>query len=281
MTHRSKTKTSRTTPKNLSNERVQQLQNLLKKLALMDPARSKSCPGTEPRGLAILDEALTHTSAQEIINHERLEFLGDAVLRLAASEYIDRHFPRMDVGERSALRAHLVSDRWLAEVGQRIGIEAVLIIGPMAAGDASAKPTLQAEATEALIGALYECWQSLEPIHHWLTPHWQEASSAVLADPHRLNSKSALQEWSQARGLGLPRYECAERSKQHGDPQRYVCQVHLDDRPIGEGWGGSRRNAEQEAARHSLQALTQSATDNSSRTEQKAMLLKDGDQSPC
>ncbi|MEC7382717.1 MAG: ribonuclease III domain-containing protein, partial [Cyanobacteriota bacterium] len=102
MTHRSKTKTSRTTPKNLSNERVQQLQNLLKKLALVDPARSKICPGTEPIGLAVINEALTHTSAQEIINHERLEFLGDAVLRLAASEYIDRNFPRMEVGERSA-----------------------------------------------------------------------------------------------------------------------------------------------------------------------------------
>ena len=165
----------------------------------------------------------------------------------------------MDVGERSALRAQIVSDRWLAEIGQHICIEEVLIIGPKAAGDASAKTTLQAEATEALIGALYECWQSLEPIHRWLTPHWEKASCAVLADPHLLNSKSALQEWSQGKGLGLPRYECEERRQQHGDPQRYFCQVHLDKRTIGDGWGRSRRNAEQEAARQALNGINDSS----------------------
>ncbi len=259
MTNQSKKKTSRITPKNLSKERIQQLQNLLRKLGLMDLAAFESSPETKPKALAILDEALTHTSAQETINHERLEFLGDAVLRLAASEYIDRSFPQMDVGERSALRAQIVSDRWLAEIGQHICIEEVLIIGPKAAGDASAKTTLQAEATEALIGALYECWQNLAPIHRWLTPHWQKASCAVLADPHRLNSKSALQEWGQARGLGLPRYKCEERSKQHGDPQRYFCQVHLDKRTIGDGWGRSRRNAEQEAARQALNGINDSS----------------------
>lgn len=123
MTNRSKTNKSQPKPSNLSKERIQQLQNLLRELELIDLATSTSSPGTEPRALAILNEALTHTSAQEKINHERLEFLGDAVLRLAASEYIELNFPHMDVGERSALRAQLVSDRWLAEVGQRIGIE--------------------------------------------------------------------------------------------------------------------------------------------------------------
>ncbi|KZR80376.1 Ribonuclease 3 [Prochlorococcus marinus str. MIT 1342] len=245
----------------LSQKRTTQLLELLTRIGL-SPTNADNGPGADPSSLIILDEALTHTSAQKRVNHERLEFLGDAVLRLAASEYIELNFPHMDVGERSALRAQLVSDRWLTKVGQSIGIETVLILGAKAAGDASAKATLQAEATEAFIGALYEYWKSLEPIHHWLTPHWQEATCAFLADPHRLNSKSALQEWSQARGLGLPRYKCEERSTQHGDPQRYFCKVHLDDRPIGEGWGGSRRNAEQKAARQSLQALNKSATDN-------------------
>ncbi len=79
----------------------------------------------------------------------------------------------MAVGERSALRAQLVSDRWLTTVGQRIGIDDVLIIGPKATGDAQAQATLQAEATEALIGAIYEGWGSLAPIHQWLTPYWE------------------------------------------------------------------------------------------------------------
>ncbi len=129
--------------------------------------------------LEVVEEALTHTSAQKSINHERLEFLGDAVLRLAASEFIDLNFPNMSVGKRSELRAHLVSDKWLSEVGSELKIETFTIIGRKAAKDPSAKATIQAEITEALIGAIYESWQSLKPIHLWLTPSWIKRSIAI------------------------------------------------------------------------------------------------------
>ncbi len=202
--------------------------------------------------LYVINEALTHTSAQASYNHEILEFLGDAVLRLAASEFIDNKFPDMKVGERSALRSHLVSDNWLTKVGRSLKIEQVLIVGPKATGDKSALTTLQAEATEALIGALYECYQELEIIHNWLIPHWIEASSKILNDPYMYNSKSALQEWSQSNGYKLPKYESQELSKVHGDPKRFFCKVHMDQKIIGEGWGGSRKSAEKAAAAFAL-----------------------------
>ena len=66
--------------------------------------------------------------------------------------------------------------------------------------DQSAKATIQAEATEALIGALYESLTILDPIENWLTPFWEDKSKEVLADPHKQNYKSALQEWSQSIG---------------------------------------------------------------------------------
>ena len=209
----------------------------------------------EPRTLALVDEALTHTSAGLAIDHERLEFLGDAVLRLAASEFIEQHYSQLPVGERSALRAQLVSDRWLAQLGEQIGIDSVLLIGAKARGDAAGQATLRAEASEALIGALYQSWNTLKPVHTWLTPHWQRTSAAVLADPHKGNAKSALQEWSQARKLGLPSYRSAETSQRHGDPRRFHCQVDLKGQPTAEGWGGSRREAEQKAAQAALQRL--------------------------
>ncbi|MGC6483473.1 MAG: ribonuclease III [Synechococcus sp.] len=205
--------------------------------------------------LHLVDEALTHTSTGRHINHERLEFLGDAVLRLAASEYIEHHHPQLPVGERSALRAQLVSDRWLAAVGDTIGIEAVQTVGAKARGDAAGRSTLRAEATEALIGALYQGWGSLQPVQTWLTPHWQHTSAAVLADPHKGNAKSALQEWSQARKLGLPTYCSDEHSQRHGDPKRFRCHVKLQGNTLAEGWGGSRRDAEQKAAQAALQSL--------------------------
>jgi ribonuclease-3 len=209
----------------------------------------------ETRTLTLVDEALTHTSAGLAIDHERLEFLGDAVLRLAASEFIEQHYPQLPVGERSALRAQLVSDRWLAAVGEEAGLEPLLVIGAKARGDAAGRATLRAEATEALIGALYQGWNNLKPVHTWLTPHWQRTSAAVLADPHKGNAKSALQEWSQARQLGLPSYRSAETSQRHGDPRRFHCQVELKGQPTAEGWGGSRREAEQKAAQAALQRL--------------------------
>ena len=92
---------------------------------------------------ALLQEALTHTSSGLNPHHEQLEFLGDAVLRLTASEFIASAYPRLPVGERSSLRAQLVSDRWLAELGQRIELEPLLNLGATAHGDAAARDQLQ------------------------------------------------------------------------------------------------------------------------------------------
>ena len=202
-----------------------------------------------------LDAAFTHTSAGLPINHEKLEFLGDAVLRLAASEFLETHAPGMGVGQCSALRAQLVSDRWLADLGERIGIDEVLRVGPVAAGDRTGRGTLRAEACEACIGALYRIWGDLSPVMQWLSPHWLDTARAFEQDPYLNNWKSALQEWSQGQQRGLPRYTSEERSQRHGDPQRFFCQVSLEGKPLGEGWGGSRRQAEQAAARSALDQI--------------------------
>ena len=237
----------------MNTERREQLLGFLAALGLELPHQANA-PSLEAQ-LAPLDEALTHTSAGLAIHHERLEFLGDAVLRLAASEFLERHYPQLSVGQSSALRAQLVSDRWLAQLGSQCGIEAALRIGPIAAGDQAGRATLRAEACEAVIGALYRIWGSLEPVLHWLTPHWQQAASELEADPHRHNWKSALQEWSQAGKRGLPSYSCEQVSQVHADPRRFHCRVQLGSQSLGEGWGGSRRQAEQDAARSALEAL--------------------------
>ena len=203
---------------------------------------------------ALLQEALTHTSSGLNPHHEQLEFLGDAVLRLAASEFIASFYPTMPVGERSSLRAQLVSDRWLADLGSSIEIERWWRIGPKTSGDVTAAATIRAELSEALIGAVYKI-DGLSAVHQWLTPQWQRSAEAVLSDPHRGNCKSALQEWSQGRGLGLPSYICEELNQRHGDPHRFRCKVTLPPKIAAEGWGRSRRDAEQKAARAALDQL--------------------------
>jgi ribonuclease III len=113
-------------------DRRRQLLAFLAELGL-DPT-SPQGPGSSAAVLAPIDEALTHTSARLGRHHERLEFLGDAVLRLAASEFLAEHHGKLSVGRHSALRAQLVSDRWLAELAAQCGLEQVWQIGAMAAG---------------------------------------------------------------------------------------------------------------------------------------------------
>ena len=206
-------------------QREQQLQVLW--LQLVAGSSASNTSDLNPEQLEHLDEALTHTSTGLARHHEQLEFLGDAVLRLAASDFIESEHPQMPVGERSALRAQLVSDRWLAELGSKIDIEALIKLGAKASGDGAARATLRAEHCEALLGAIYRISGKVAPVQTWLAPYWRETSRDVLADPHRGNSKSALQEWTQAQGLGLPTYLCQEISQRHGDPRRFHCQVFV------------------------------------------------------
>ena len=209
----------------------------------------------EPELLILVDQALSHVSSGRARNLERLEFLGDAVLRLAATEFIDHHHADLAVGPCSNLRAQLVSDRWLADVGEALAIEQHLLLGRHAQGDRSAQSRLRADATEALIGALYSALGDLEAIHRWLTPHWCATARAVLGTPHQFNGKTALQEWSQGQGLGLPNYATEECSRQHGDSERFHCQVSIQGRDLAEAKGRSRKEAEQSAAAAALQAL--------------------------
>ena len=210
---------------------------------------------TSPDLLDQVEQALTHVSTGKAQNHERLEFLGDAVLRLAATEFIDRHHPDLSVGACSSLRSQLVSDHWLSVVGGSLDLDPLLRLGRHAQGDASAIETLRADTTEALIGALYTALGDLQAIHLWLTPHWEQTAQAVLQSPYQFNGKSGLQEWTQGQGLGLPTYRTEERTKVHGDPERFRCQVSIGERHLADGLGRSRKEAEQKAAVAALQAL--------------------------
>jgi len=238
----------------ISIQRIEEIINFLKGLNL-DPKYQKEFTKEKIKNILYINESLTHSSANNEINYENLEFLGDAVLRLIASDFIKNKYPYMQVGERSELRSHLVSDQWLAEVGNQINIKSVLLIGKKAIRDKSANATIQAEATEALIGALYESLALLDPIKNWLLPFWDETSKEVLADPHKKNYKSALQELTQSEGLSIPVYKTIEVDKKHDNPKRFFCTVYIKNLSIAEGMGKSIKQAEKDAAKKALKQL--------------------------
>ena len=245
---------------NISNQRVKEIIHFIEGLNL-DKKYRNEFTNKKIINLLHINESLTHSSANSELNYENLEFLGDAVLRLISSDFIKNKYPYMSVGERSELRSQLVSDHWLEQVGKEINIRSVLIIGQKALNDKSAIATIQAEATEALIGALYESLPNLEPIRDWLIPFWENKSKEVLADPHRQNYKSALQEWTQSKGLSIPKYTTTEVDKKHNNPKRFFCTVYIKGQSSAEGWGKSIKQAEKDAANKALKTLEKNEID--------------------
>tara|TARA_Y100001978_G_scaffold111697_1_gene99630 strand:+ start:254 stop:853 length:600 start_codon:yes stop_codon:yes gene_type:complete len=194
------------------------------------------------------------------LNHEKLEFLGDAVLRLSASEFIENNFQKLNVGERSELRAQIVSDEWLANFGKKIYLEKIILVGPKAMGDNYSKDTIIAETTEALIGAFYKCFSSVKVINLWLDQYWLKDSKPILDSPHRFNAKSKLQEWCQSRSINLPIYKIIEASKTHGDQKRFYCEVSIEGKLYATSYGQSHKKAEKIAASKAIESIMKNDT---------------------
>ena len=202
----------------------------------------------------LLEQALTHRSAPGSSN-ERLEFLGDAVLDVVVSEALYAACPEAAEGDLSRLRASLVRDTSLAELAADLGLGDHVILG---SGERKAgghrRESILADALEALFGAVYldsgfesACRVVRRSFGDRLEefPHVDD-----LRDP-----KTQLQEWLQARGLGLPDYELINvTGKAH--KQRFEVQCTVPDAKATIGEGKSRRGAEQHSAERMLEQLT-------------------------
>lgn len=223
--------------------RSKQLRQFVQKLGLSEQA---------PVQWALLDLALTHPSISAETNYEQLEFVGDAVVRIATSEFLYETYPNALVGEFAAIRSVLVSDRILAQLAQIYGLERYLVVSSSAATDTAGETSRLADAFEAVLGALYLSTHTLELIRPWLDPHLQQLAAEIRKDPARQNYKDALQEWTQAHYKLLPEYRLKETSLAHNDAQRFTAEVWLQDRRLGEGKGRSKKAAEQAAAKQAF-----------------------------
>jgi ribonuclease III len=206
------------------------------------------------RDLNLLERALTHRSASKD-NNERLEFLGDSFLSFAIARRLYALRPSASEGDLSRARAALVKRETLASVGQRLGIDSMIILGAgeLKSGGAQRGAVL-ADAVEALIGAV-------------LLDGGTEAAEAVtdllfaeqfqtLPDAQALkDAKTKLQELLQGQGLGLPIYKVsAVEGRDHEQTFVVLCEVPAKDAQTT-GQGGSRRHAEQQAAAAMIEAL--------------------------
>tara|TARA_B100000886_G_C20352688_1_gene461591 strand:+ start:71 stop:820 length:750 start_codon:yes stop_codon:yes gene_type:complete len=239
----------------INEKRIDQIITFLESLKIRSERFSKTIRKRNISVIQDFNQAFIHSSDDKIINYEKLEFFGDAVLRLAASNFIEKRYPKMNVGERSELRAQIVSDEWLTKLGTQIGIEKVIIKGAKALGDKNSKNTIIAEATEALIGAVYKCFDSIQEVNIWLDDIWERDSEIFLRAPYKFKSKTVLQEWCQSKGFDLPIYKIVELSKKNGDPKRFSCDILIEGFKESSAFGKSHKQAQTNAARDLIEKL--------------------------
>jgi ribonuclease III len=195
-------------------------------------------------------------------SNERLEFLGDAVLGLVITDHLFRTYPDLPEGELAKVRASVVNSEALAEVALELGLGPALLLGK--GEDASGgreKPSILADAMEAVLGAVY------------LDGGWAPAAVLVMqllgerveegaAGPGGQDYKTRLQELAARRFDQLPRYEVTDEGPDHA--KRFFAIVTLGGVQRGQGEGRSKKQAEQQAARvawHELSALIAAASD--------------------
>jgi ribonuclease-3 len=221
------------------------------------------------RDPSLLRQALVHRSyahenpEKAAGDNERLEFLGDAVLSVTMAHLLVERFPDLNEGDLSRLRASLVNERRLAQVGRAMGLGRLLLLGK---GEEQSggrrKPSLIADAVEAVLGAVYldgGLEAAFRVVRKFLGPLLEEEAEA--ADPLRTldkDFKTRLQEITQARFRRTPAYAVEGEDGPDHDKTFHVA-VILDDRVLARGSGKSKKAAEQDAARKAVERLEETS----------------------
>jgi ribonuclease III len=204
-----------------------------------------------------LDQALTHKSFVYETNHpekvanEVLEFLGDSVLNLAVSYLLFLKSPDAQEGTLSMMRSQLVKRSSLASLSKELQLEGFLLLGKsQQLNGGTEKSSILANTYEALIGAIFMdsgFSRALEIIQKHFEPYLQTNTPSALFH----DFKSLLQIYCQQFHGGAPQYQVMNESGPDHD-KRFQASVTIGDEVKGLGWGKSKKEAEQEAAKEAL-----------------------------
>jgi ribonuclease III len=208
----------------------------------------------------LLLTAVTHRSflnemgAADATDNERLEFLGDAFVDLAAAEHLYRRLPEAQEGVLTALRAALVCKATLARFARQLGLGHYLRLGRgEAAGGGRDRPTILGDTFEAVVGALY-LDGGAEAARDLVLRFLEPEAESVLAEQTFQDAKSAFQEQIQQRWHVTPYYATvAEEGPQH--ERVFVVEVRVGQEVWGVGTGRSKAEAARWAARVALERI--------------------------
>ena len=213
--------------------------------------------GVSFKDASLLDLALTHRSyayENEISQtNERLEFLGDAILNLCVTDLLYARFPEYLEGDLAKLRASLVSEPALAEVAGELEIGDAIRLGR---GESQSggrfKPSIKADALEAVIGAVY-LDAGIVGVRKLVKRLFGQLIEAAAGKAIPKDPKTRLQEIVTRRHGMLPKYRVVGSGPDHA--KRFRAEVFVKDEFCGEGEGRSKKEAEQAAAARALETL--------------------------
>jgi ribonuclease III len=206
-------------------------------------------------------QALTHRSylnerKENTENYQRLEFMGDAVLQLMITDYIYKNFLEMDEGSMSLLRSNLVRMETLAQLAKNIDLGEYILLG---SGETKAKgherPSLLSDVYEAFIAAIY-LDAGIKSAERFVSSQYQKiiAEQGMEAFLELKDPKTRLQELVQADDKRALEYVTLG-TKGPANAPLFEVAVKLENMVLGVGKGGSKKIAEQEAARDALSKL--------------------------
>ncbi len=208
----------------------------------------------------LLKEAVTHKSyiksgdGSASPSNERLEFLGDSVLGLVICEFLYKKFTDKSEGELTKLKAGLVNEVTLSNVGRNLGLGEFLYLSPEEEKSGGReRPSLIADGYEALIGAVY-LDGGLKAVSKLIGSQILTRFRELADDSQNINYKGELLEYLQSQGWGMPEYE-VEEAVGPDHQKRFTIAAFARGEKLGIGEGASKKEAEQKAARMALEKL--------------------------
>lgn len=201
----------------------------------------------------LVSYALTHSSYSKEHNqsydrcYERLEFLGDAVLKMATTDYLYNKFPEKDEGELTKIRAVIISDEILHKIAQKIGIERFIKVGSAEKKAGSQKlESIQACVMEALFGALYLS-SDKEKLNKFIINELSDLIDDIAQNNTIYNAKALLQEYTQGKSKELPVYNVVEEMGEAHD-RTFRIEVLYKNEILAQAEGKTKKQAQQQAA---------------------------------
>lgn len=216
--------------------------------------------GFVPHNKGLYRLALLHKSASRItangvvLNYERLEFLGDAVLGAIVAELLYKFFPNQDEGFLTRVRSKVVSRESLNELAIQIGLDKAVV----AKADLSRNKHIYGDVFEAFIGAMFLDQGFVHTQHFiekFIFPNFFDIKDLVAIDK---NYKSRLIEWGQKNRVEL--FFNTDEIK--GKRNKFCCKILVGKDEKGKGFGSSKKEAEQSAAESVIQELQKEAEGN-------------------